>query len=81
MPREAEPSQNEKKFVLEALQQKLRLDGRKFDQYRPLQVEFEDEYGVAKVTLGKTMYGLALAPSVVSALTRVSVSSPKPLPR
>jgi exosome complex RNA-binding protein Rrp42 (RNase PH superfamily) len=57
MPREAELSQNERTFVLEALQQNLRLDGRQFDQYRSLKLEFEDEYGDARVTLGKTMYG------------------------
>ncbi|KAM7221441.1 exoribonuclease [Rhypophila decipiens] len=54
MPREAEPSLNEKTFVLQALQEKLRLDGREFDQYRPLELTFGEEYGVAEVSLGKT---------------------------
>ena len=54
MPREAEPSLNERVFVLQALQENLRLDGREFDQYRPLELTFGDEYGVANVTLGKT---------------------------
>lgn len=54
MPREAEPSLNEKQFVLQALQDNLRLDGREFDQYRALDLTFGEEYGVANVALGKT---------------------------
>ncbi|KAM7197035.1 Ribosomal protein S5 domain 2-type fold [Naviculisporaceae sp. PSN 640] len=54
MPREAEPSLNEKNFVLQALQENLRLDGRELDQYRRLELTFGDEYGVANVSLGKT---------------------------
>lgn len=57
MPREAEPSANEKAFLLKALQdEQIRLDGREFDQYRPLELTFGDEYGVANVSLGKTKY-------------------------
>lgn len=54
MPREAEPSLNERQFVLKALEENLRLDGRAFDKYRPLELTFGDEYGVADVSLGKT---------------------------
>ncbi|KAK1769284.1 exosome complex component rrp45 [Phialemonium atrogriseum] len=54
MPREAEPSLNEKQFVLQALKENLRLDGREFDQYRGIELQFGDEHGVANVTLGKT---------------------------
>ncbi|KAK4190092.1 ribosomal protein S5 domain 2-type protein [Podospora australis] len=54
MPREAEPSLNEREFVLKALQENTRLDGRELDQYRPLELTFGDQYGVADVTLGKT---------------------------
>ncbi len=56
MPREAEPSLNEKQFLLQALEDNLRLDGREFDQYRPFDLGFGDEYGVAEVKLGKTRY-------------------------
>jgi exosome complex component RRP45 len=56
MPREVEPSLNERQFVLQALQEDLRLDGRELDQYRPLELNFGEEYGVADVTLGKTRY-------------------------
>lgn len=45
---------NEKQFVLQALQENTRLDGRELDQYRPLELTFGDQYGVADVTLGKT---------------------------
>ena len=60
MPREAEPSLNERQFVLQALQENLRLDGREFDQYRSLELSFGDQYGVADVTFGKTRYGLII---------------------
>lgn len=56
MPRESEPSLNEKTFVTQALAEGLRLDNRKFDQYRSLQLTFGDEYGVAEVQFGKTRY-------------------------
>ncbi len=54
MPREVEPSLNEKQFVLQALQEGLRIDGRNFDEFRKLELNFGDEYGVADVRLGKT---------------------------
>lgn len=56
MPREVEPSINEREFVLKALTEEQRLDGRKFDQYRDIELTFGDEYGVADVRLGKTRY-------------------------
>lgn len=54
MPREVEPSLNEKQFVLQALQENVRTDGRLFDQFRGLELTFGDEYGVADVQLGNT---------------------------
>ncbi|PHH84176.1 hypothetical protein CDD83_2361 [Cordyceps sp. RAO-2017] len=54
MPREAEPSLSEKTFVSKALEEGLRVDNRKFDQFRPLQLTFGDGYGVADVRCGKT---------------------------
>lgn len=56
MPREAEPSINERAFILQALQENVRLDGRAFDAYRQLDVSFGEEYGIADVRLGKTRY-------------------------
>ncbi|RQM06054.1 hypothetical protein DH86_00002378, partial [Scytalidium sp. 3C] len=54
MPREIEPSLNEKQFFARALEENVRIDGRPFDQFRPLELEFGDEYGVADVSLGNT---------------------------
>jgi hypothetical protein len=54
MPREAEISINEREFISQALQEQIRIDGRAFDAFRPLELTFGDEYGVADVQLGKT---------------------------
>lgn len=54
MPRQADISNVEKSFILEALTQGIRLDGRKFDQYRDIQLEFGEQYGTATVSVGKT---------------------------
>ena len=54
MPRESDPSTNERHFVLSALQQNLRLDARAFEQFRPISLTFGDEYGVVDVRIGKT---------------------------
>jgi exosome complex component RRP45 len=56
MPREADISVNERAFILQALQERIRLDGRAFDAFRPLELTFGDEYGVVDVQLGKTRY-------------------------
>ncbi|KAK5127668.1 3'-5'-exoribonuclease, partial [Cryomyces antarcticus] len=54
MPREVEPSLNESDFLRQALRENIRLDGRAFDAFRPVEIEFGDEYGVVDVRLGKT---------------------------
>ena len=54
MPREAEPSTNEQAFLLSALRENIRLDGRAFDHYRPISLSFGDEYGTADVRIDKT---------------------------
>jgi exosome complex component RRP45 len=54
MPHEAEPSLNEKQFLLQALQENARIDGRAFDQYRSFELTFGDELGVADLRLGNT---------------------------
>ena len=56
MPREAEPSLNERTFVTQALHEGHRLDGRALDEFRKLELSFGEQYGVADVTLGKTRY-------------------------
>ncbi|CAI4218795.1 unnamed protein product [Parascedosporium putredinis] len=52
--REAEPSLSEKAFVLQAIEEKQRVDGRGLEDYRPLELTFGDDHGVAEVQLGKT---------------------------
>ena len=54
MPREAEPSNLEKEFILEALHENLRIDGRGFDQFRNVDLTFGDDYGSVTVQLGRT---------------------------
>ncbi|KAI9659306.1 MAG: hypothetical protein M1821_001564 [Bathelium mastoideum] len=54
MPREAETSLNEREFLLQALREGVRLDGRAFDEFRPLGLSFGEEDGVADVQLGRT---------------------------
>lgn len=56
MPREAEISINERDFIQRALQEQIRLDGRAFDAFRKVELNFGEEYGVADVQLGKTRY-------------------------
>ena len=54
MPRESEPSLNEKAFVLQALQEGVRIDGRGFGELRSLDLQLGDEYGIADVRWGRT---------------------------
>ncbi|ODM20637.1 hypothetical protein SI65_03690 [Aspergillus cristatus] len=54
MNKEAPLSIAERDFVLNALREDVRLDGRGLDQLRPLKVSFGEEYGHVKVQLGKT---------------------------
>ncbi|KAK5135506.1 hypothetical protein LTR08_005141 [Meristemomyces frigidus] len=54
MPRDPPPSTNAQTFLLAALRDNIRLDGRALDAYRPITLAFPAEYGVADVRLGKT---------------------------
>ncbi|AET39758.1 exosome non-catalytic core subunit RRP45 Ecym_4741 [Eremothecium cymbalariae DBVPG len=54
MARDFEISNVESSFILDALRQNLRLDGRGFDQFREVKIEFGDEYGDVTVYLGET---------------------------
>ena len=56
MPRVTELSLNERNFVLQALRENIRLDGRAFDAFRDIDLTFGDEHGFADVRLGKTRY-------------------------
>ncbi|PLB47155.1 putative exosome complex endonuclease 2/ribosomal RNA processing protein [Aspergillus steynii IBT 23096] len=54
MNKEAPLSISERDFIVNALREHVRLDGRQADQFRPLSVSFGEEYGHVKVQLGKT---------------------------
>ena len=56
MPREFESSLNERNFVLEALREGIRVDGRQLDAFRDVQITFGDDLGAVSVELGKTRY-------------------------
>jgi exosome complex component RRP45 len=67
MPREATISTNERAFILSALREGIRLDGRALDAYRDIKLEFGGEYGAVDVKLGKTRY----VNSAVNAIERI----------
>jgi len=54
MAKGIEVSSNEKEFVLEALKQGIRVDGRKLDDFRDVEITLGDEYGYVDVKMGKT---------------------------
>lgn len=55
MAKDIEISTSEATFIVEALRQKQRLDGRRLDQFRDVQIEFGKEYGDVTVRMGKTL--------------------------
>jgi exosome complex component RRP45 len=57
MPREADISLNEKTFILDALREGTRLDGRALDAFREIELTFGEDYGVVNVRMGRTRYG------------------------
>jgi exosome complex component RRP45 len=56
MSKETPLSVAEREFILEALLENIRLDGRDTDAFRPLSVTFGEEYGHVKVQLGQTRW-------------------------
>ncbi|KAH3676386.1 hypothetical protein WICMUC_002017 [Wickerhamomyces mucosus] len=54
MAKGIEVSINEKSFVFDALKQGIRLDGRKLEDFRNVDITLGDEYGYVDVRLGKT---------------------------
>ncbi|KAL5357153.1 ribosomal protein S5 domain 2-type protein [Aspergillus floccosus] len=65
MNKEAPLSVAERDFILNALRQNVRLDGREPDQLRPLTVSFGEEYGHVKVQLGKTSLIVRISSEVI----------------
>ena len=56
MPRESAPSLNESTFLLGALREKVRLDGRALEAYRGIELRFGDVPGLADLRLGRTRF-------------------------
>lgn len=54
MPRDLEPSTAESEFILESLEESLRLDFRAANEFRPVSMTFGGEYGLVEVMLGET---------------------------
>lgn len=63
MPREFEPSANERAFVLQALREQIRFDGRSFEDFRDLQLTFGRDFGVVTAKLGRTKYAALHRPA------------------
>jgi len=68
MPREVEISNIERNFILEALEQNVRVDGRSPDQFRSLDLEFGDEHGTVTLRLGKTRVFVQISAEVTKPL-------------
>lgn len=54
MAKDIEISNSERDFLLESLKQNLRLDGRKFDQFRDVDIKLGKELGDVIITMGGT---------------------------
>ncbi|EHY60101.1 3'-5'-exoribonuclease [Exophiala dermatitidis] len=68
MPREVDISNIERNFILEALEQNVRVDGRPLDQFRGIELEFGAEYGTATLRLGKTRVHVQISAEVTKPL-------------
>ncbi|KAI8049592.1 ribosomal protein S5 domain 2-type protein [Syncephalis plumigaleata] len=65
MPREIEPSTTEREFVLAALAQGKRVDGRTPYDTRTIDIQLGPAYGLAEIALGKTRVVAKVAAQVV----------------
>ena len=54
MAKEIEISVSESKFILDALKQNQRLDGRSIDKFRDIKIKFGETYGDVIVEMGIT---------------------------
>jgi len=68
MPREVDISNIERNFILEALEQHARVDGRRLDQFRSIDLKFGDEYGTVTLQLGKTRIHVQISAEVAKPL-------------
>lgn len=74
MSKETPLSVAEREFILEALLENIRLDGRDADAFRPLSVTFGEEYGHVKVQLGQTRCVLNYADCIEFILIELSLA-------
>lgn len=56
MVKELDPSINESTFLLQALEEKRRIDGRGIYDVRSIDITFGADYGQVNVQLGRTRY-------------------------
>ncbi|KIX03785.1 uncharacterized protein Z518_07338 [Rhinocladiella mackenziei CBS 650.93] len=68
MPREVDISNIERNFILDALEQDVRVDGRHLDEFRTLDLDFGDEYGTVTLCLGKTRVHVQISAEVTKPL-------------
>ncbi|KIX98367.1 uncharacterized protein Z520_05668 [Fonsecaea multimorphosa CBS 102226] len=68
MPREIDISNIERNFILQALEHGVRVDGRRLDQFRNLDLQFGDEYGTVTARLGKTRVHVQISAEVTKPL-------------
>jgi exosome complex component RRP45 len=47
-------SNNERNFILDAIKNNLRVDGRGLFDFRPLKITFGEEFGTVYVQVGRT---------------------------
>ncbi|KAF2150571.1 ribosomal protein S5 domain 2-like protein [Myriangium duriaei CBS 260.36] len=66
MPRDPEPSLNERSFLLQSLQSNLRLDSRPLLSHRPLKISFGSTPGLADITLGRTRVAARISCTVTT---------------
>ncbi|GMM54028.1 exosome non-catalytic core subunit [Maudiozyma humilis] len=64
MAKDIEVSTAESQFILEALKQNYRLDGRSFEQFRDVKITFGEELGDVLVELGRTKVHCKISSSI-----------------
>ena len=64
MPREAEPSLNERTFLLQSLQQNLRQDNRALLSHRPVNLSFGPVPGLSDVSIGRTRVACKISSTI-----------------
>jgi exosome complex component RRP45 len=69
MVKDTDPSINENAFLLEALKQGKRVDGREVYDMRSIEITLGNDYGYAEVRLGKTKVAAHVTAEVVRPYT------------